>query len=65
MSLGNAMWDIFRHTGDISAYLVYKDCLECQKKKIIWLLIRLKKTGDTLQGRKSWRKKLSKPKLLC
>ncbi|MGI6554313.1 MAG: YqzL family protein [Bacillota bacterium] len=33
MSLGNAMWDIFRHTGDISAYLVYKDCLECQKKE--------------------------------
>lgn len=31
MSLGNAMWDIFRHTGDIGAYLAYKDCLECGK----------------------------------
>ncbi len=32
MSLGKAMWDIFRHTGDIGAYLVYKDYqrLECE-----------------------------------
>jgi hypothetical protein len=29
MSLSNAMWDIFRHTGDISAYLAYKDFLQC------------------------------------
>ncbi len=29
MSLSNAMWDIFRHTGDISAYLAYKDFVQC------------------------------------
>lgn len=28
MSLSNAMWDIFRHTGDIVAYLAYKDSLQ-------------------------------------
>lgn len=33
MSLGNAMWDIFRHTGDISAYLAYKDCLEYSRNE--------------------------------
>jgi hypothetical protein len=33
MSLGNAMWDIFRHTGDIGAYLAYKDCLQFGKKE--------------------------------
>lgn len=32
MSLGNAMWDIFRHTGDIGAYLAYKDCLQLGKQ---------------------------------
>ena len=32
MSLENAMWDIFRHTGDIGAYLAYKDCMECGKQ---------------------------------
>ena len=31
MSLENAMWDIFRHTGDIEAYLIYKDCLQLGK----------------------------------
>jgi len=35
MSLEKAMWGIFRHTGDIGAYLVYKDYqrLECKTKE--------------------------------